>query len=78
MKPLPRFVWRVTASGQEATLFEILFDATDLMQGNLVAAIIPYDLEFCTTVGAVFEGARQATAPALASIASAFVKLGKA
>ena len=78
MKPLPRFVWRVTASGQEATLFEILFDATDLMQGNLVAAIIPYDLEFCTTVGAVFEGARQATAPALASIASAFVKRGKA
>jgi hypothetical protein len=34
--PMPRFVWRCTARRDEKYIFDFLFDATDIEQGNLI------------------------------------------
>jgi hypothetical protein len=50
---LPRYVWRVSASsGDGAKLFDLLFDATDLLQGGHVAGGLPYDRDVCLAIAA--------------------------
>jgi hypothetical protein len=41
--PLPRFMWRLSASVSGNPVFDILLDATDLLQGSLVRRIIAHD-----------------------------------
>jgi len=43
---LPRFVWRAKASVGERDLLDLLFDTTDIEQGELLSKIVAYDLEF--------------------------------
>ena len=42
-KPLPHFMWVVSASVGEAKILEFLFDATDLRQGRQLVHFLPYD-----------------------------------
>lgn len=44
---LPRFSWRAIASKNGKRSFELLFDATDLLQGELFLAIVPWDRTEC-------------------------------
>lgn len=43
--PLPRFIWRVSARLNGALVFELLLDATDLVQGDLIREIVVYQDE---------------------------------
>lgn len=45
--PLPHFMWRVTASLENQPVFDILFDATDIEQGDFFLNMIEYDKIIC-------------------------------
>lgn len=47
LEDLPRYMWRVSATGDAAPLFDLLFDATDLLQGGHFTTGIPYSKEIC-------------------------------
>jgi hypothetical protein len=42
VKPLPRFIWRSRASNRSGAVIDVLFDATDIEQGQLVLDILEY------------------------------------
>lgn len=52
VKSLPRFLWRATAWDGDQRILDLLFDATDIEQGNFVVEAISYD----DTLVAVLEG----------------------
>lgn len=52
--PLPRFVWRVRALQTGKPAFDLLLDATDLLQGRLVRRVIPYDAKLCKELAILF------------------------
>lgn len=54
-QPLPRFLWRVRAALPPKLAFDLLLDATDLLQGELVRELIVYDAEMCRRIGMMFE-----------------------
>lgn len=43
VKPMPRFIWRALARLGDRPIFDMLFDATDIQQGNLLEDIIEYE-----------------------------------
>lgn len=43
MSHFPRFLWKMEASVYGAPIFDILLDATDLIQGDHLVDVIPYD-----------------------------------
>jgi hypothetical protein len=43
LAPMPRFLWRGTASAEDAPMLDLLFDATDIEQGPLMCRAIEYD-----------------------------------
>jgi hypothetical protein len=45
MLPLPRFLWRATAFQNDIKFLDLLFDATDIAQGNFLVCVIEYDQE---------------------------------
>ncbi|MBB3695231.1 hypothetical protein [Sphingomonas sp. BK580] len=47
---LPRFLWRVTAALPSKPVFELLLDATDLLQGNLVRRLVTHDPKLCNRI----------------------------
>ncbi len=40
---MPRFIWRATAHNQDSPVLDLLFDATDIEQGNFFLRAIEYD-----------------------------------
>jgi len=42
-KGLPRFIWRATAICGDNAVLDLLFDATDLEQGEFVIHVVEYD-----------------------------------
>jgi len=47
---LPRFLWRATASLPGKPVFELLLDATDLLQGKLVRRLVRHDPKLCDQI----------------------------
>lgn len=41
--PLPHFMWRATAKNNNQLVLDVLFDATDIEQGNILLKVIEYD-----------------------------------
>jgi hypothetical protein len=48
---LPRFLWRLKASLKGKAVFELLLDATDLLQGELVRKLVAHDARLCSQIG---------------------------
>ncbi len=42
-KSMPRFLWRTTAYSEKTPIFDLLFDATDIPQGDFLSFVIKYD-----------------------------------
>ncbi|MCI0534079.1 MAG: hypothetical protein L0Z50_02510 [Verrucomicrobiales bacterium] len=42
-QPMPRFIWRAAARFGEATILDLLFDATDIEQGDFFVRAVEYD-----------------------------------
>ena len=42
-QPMPRFIWRATARYGETAILDLLFDATDIEQGDFFVRAIEYD-----------------------------------
>ena len=76
-KPLPRFVWRVTAYHRAKPVLDILFDATDLLQGNLLREIVAHDGPLCERIGLVFSAMKALVPSTLTGICEAFITLQK-
>jgi hypothetical protein len=53
MSDLPRYMWRVSAYSDDQRLFDLLFDATDLLQGGHVTGGIPYACNVCLLIAAL-------------------------
>lgn len=50
LEKMPRFLWRVTACSKNSrTLFDLLFDATDIEQGQFFTRAIEYDPDLMDT-----------------------------
>jgi hypothetical protein len=45
LRSLPRFLWRATAFQNDIKFLDLLFDATDIAQGNFLVCVIEYDQE---------------------------------
>jgi hypothetical protein len=54
---LPRYIWRVNASSDGSKLFDLLFDATDLLQGGHIARGLPYSKLTCLGIAAIAKNA---------------------
>jgi hypothetical protein len=52
LTPLPRFVWHASASLGGDRVVDLLFDATDIQQGNLVRAVLEYDAAIAAAIRA--------------------------
>jgi hypothetical protein len=52
-RPLPRFMWRATARLGEQPLFDLLFDATDIEQGQCFAQAVVYDPKLAAAIRAI-------------------------
>jgi hypothetical protein len=50
---LPRYMWRVHAASEGQQLFDLLFDATDLLQGGHVTGGIPYWGDICLALASM-------------------------
>jgi hypothetical protein len=50
---LPRYIWRVSAVSSGQRLFDLLFDATDLLQGGHITRGLPYSKTTCLSVAAL-------------------------
>jgi hypothetical protein len=50
---LPRYLWVARASVNQKPSFDLLFDATDLLQGTAFLPGVPYDLAIGKAIGAV-------------------------
>lgn len=61
----PRFLWRIRASVARNLVFEALLDATDLLQGQHMVDVVPYDRPACLAIGAATGTARASFASSL-------------
>ena len=48
---LPRYIWRAVAYSKDVQQFELLFDATDLLQGSHFLQGLPYVAPTCLAIG---------------------------
>ncbi len=69
---LPRFVWRVRAMHSGKLAFDLILDATDLLQGKLVRRLVAYDARICMDVATVLPLSAQLFDPILLPTISAF------
>lgn len=53
-RPLPRFIWRATALAGSEKVFDLLFDATDIEQGQCLVDVIEYDQKLSEVLHEVF------------------------
>ena len=42
-QPFPRFIWRATALAEDKKVFDLLFDATDIEQGQCLIDVVEHD-----------------------------------
>ena len=70
--PLPRFLWRVKASLPSKPVFDLLLDATDLLQGDLVRRLVRYDPKLCNQVSYCLTLSREVLPDNLRPIVRAF------
>lgn len=49
-KSLPHFVWRSSAKLENKLIFDLLFDATDIEQGNYFLTALEYDKSVCDRI----------------------------
>lgn len=49
-EPLPHFIWRATATLDKQPVLDLLFDATDIEQGEFLLKMIEYDKEICSAI----------------------------
>lgn len=56
-KNMPKYLWSATASIADSKLFEILFDATDLEQGDLFISLIRHEPQAVADLKPMFEKA---------------------
>lgn len=42
-KPMPKYLWRASAEENNKIVIDIIFDATDIEQGSIVAEVVEYD-----------------------------------
>jgi hypothetical protein len=49
-KNMPRFIWRVKALCQEKSVIDLLFDATDIEQGNFFISGVVYNRELFSSI----------------------------
>jgi hypothetical protein len=54
----PRFLWRIQAAVAGSLIFEALLDATDLLQGQHMVDVVPYNKPVCLAIGAATASAR--------------------
>jgi hypothetical protein len=52
-KSLPRYLWCADAIGDDSTRLRLLFDATDLLQGEHIVSVVPFDKQFCAAISLV-------------------------
>lgn len=71
---LPRYVWRVRAFRKSKPSFDLLLDATDLLQGKLVRRMIPYENALCQQIAAIFALTSKFIDPRLGPVIAAFAK----
>ncbi len=45
-QPMPRFIWRATGRVDEVDIVDLLFDATDIEQGDFFVRAVEYDVGF--------------------------------
>ncbi len=57
---MPHYIWRATATSGGSKLFDLLFDATDLLQGGHIIGGLPYSGPACTAIAAVAKNPRVA------------------
>lgn len=69
---LPRFVWRVRALYKNAPLFDLLIDATDLLQGHLVRKLVVHDEKVSRNIATIFALSGNLYAETLNSTLEAF------
>jgi len=53
-RPLPKYIWRISALVNQAKLLELILDATDLMQGDLLVDVVVHDDRARTPFGLLF------------------------
>lgn len=53
LEDMPRYIWRATATSDGSKVFDLLFDATDLLQGGHIIGGLPYSGLACTAIAAV-------------------------
>lgn len=72
----PRFVWRVEVATAGAPIFEAVLDATDLLQGQHLVDIVPYDKVACQSIAAALPslGAMLTAKPDLNRILGWFIR----
>src|SRR5690606_31905703 len=54
-RSLPRFLWVAEVGSERGPVLTLLFDATDLEQGNWLAAVIEYEPETCELLRGLLE-----------------------
>lgn len=69
---LPRFLWRVTASLPSKPIFELLLDATDLLQGKLVRRLVRHDPKLCDQISYCLSLSKEVLPDALRPTIKAF------
>jgi hypothetical protein len=53
-RPFPRFIWRATALADGKRVFDLLFDATDIEQGQCLADVVEHDQKLSEILHEVF------------------------
>lgn len=51
LKSLPKFIWVAVAYIGGAPAYELIFDSTDIEQGQLLLLLIPHNNELCQAIG---------------------------
>jgi len=52
LSKMPKFIWRATLIDGKSTIMDLIFDATDIEQGDLHLTTIEYDKELANTIRA--------------------------
>lgn len=70
---LPRYLWRVRAIRAGKAAFDVLLDATDLLQGKLVRRLVIYDKGLCNDIALLFSLSGKMASEGLESVVAAFL-----
>ncbi|MEP6869100.1 MAG: hypothetical protein ABJA20_11350 [Novosphingobium sp.] len=71
---LPRYLWRVRSLRADKPMFDVLLDATDLLQGKLVRRIVVHNPQLCREIATVFSLMKNIVDAGLEAVIAAFVE----